>query len=120
MPPKQTLELVASFGFSPESCPSVRVGSGRIGRAVQTGEIFVAEPAGASEGVTLEERLTACIPLVLDGKVTGAIAIFRLLPQKAGIEDVDRELFDLLATHAATALYCTSVHARLMAEGVAP
>ena len=58
---------------------------------------------------TLEERLTACIPLVLDGKVTGAIAIFRLLPQKAGIEDVDRELFDLLATHAATALYCTSV-----------
>ena len=116
---KQTLELVASFGFSPESCPAVRVGSGPIGRAAQTGEILVAEPKRTAGSTTLEERLTACVPLVLDGRVTGAIAIFGLLPQKAGIEDVDRELFDLLATHAATALYCTSVHAKLVAEGAA-
>lgn len=114
---KQTLELVASFGFSREACPTVRVGSGPIGRAAQTGEILVAEPRRTAGPTTLEERLTACVPLVLDGRVTGAIAIFGLLPQKAGIEEVDRELFDLLATHAATALYCTSVHAKLVAEG---
>jgi hypothetical protein len=47
--------------------------------------------------------------------VTGAIALFRLLPQKAGFQAVDRELFDLLATHAATALYCSGLHARLTA-----
>jgi hypothetical protein len=57
--------------------------------------------------------------LTLDGRVTGAIAIFKLLPQKAGIEDLDREIFELLATHAATALYCTGLHAKLAAEGVA-
>jgi hypothetical protein len=119
-PADQTLKLVASFGFSPEACCPVRVGCGPIGRAVQSGEILVADPSTRAGETTLEERLTACVPLVLDGKVTGAIAIFRLLPQKAGIEDVDRELFDLLATHAATALYCTSVHAKLMAEGVTP
>jgi GAF domain-containing protein len=45
--------------------------------------------------------------------VTGAIAIFRLLPQKVGLEEVDRELFELLATHAATALYCTQLHEQL-------
>jgi hypothetical protein len=50
--------------------------------------------------------------------VTGAIAIYRLLPQKSGFEEVDRELFELLATHAATALYCTSLHARLQAQEV--
>jgi hypothetical protein len=55
--------------------------------------------------------------LVLDGKVTGAIAIYRLLPQKAGVEELDRELFDLLANHAATALYCTALHAKHAAAG---
>jgi hypothetical protein len=54
--------------------------------------------------------------LSLDGRVTGAIAIFRLLPQKAGIEDVDRELFGLLATHAAVALYCSALHAKVAGE----
>jgi hypothetical protein len=44
--------------------------------------------------------------------VSGAIALFRLLPQKSGIEAVDRELFELLATHAATALHCARLHAR--------
>jgi hypothetical protein len=117
-PGKQVLELVASFGIAPGACPPVPLGSGLIGRAATTGEIFVADPAEPPAGPGLEGRLTACIPLTLDGRVTGAIAIFKLLPQKAGIEDLDREIFELLATHAATALYCTGLHAKLAAEGV--
>jgi Skp family chaperone for outer membrane proteins len=115
-PETRALELIASFGLPPGSCPWIPLGIGPIGRAAETGEIFVAEgvPQGTDDS---ESRLTACIPLTLDGRVTGAIAIFRLLPQKAGIETVDRELFDLLATHAATALYCTSLHAKLLAAG---
>jgi len=118
-PRKQVLELVASFGIAPDTCPPVPLGSGLIGRAAKTGEIFVADPAQPPAGPGLEGRLTACIPLTLDGRVTGAIAIFKLLPQKAGIEALDREIFELLATHAATALYCTGLHAKLAAEGVA-
>ena len=116
-PATQTLQLSASFGLPADALRSVPLGSGRIGEAARTGEIFVADPAQPGTGP--EGGLTACIPLTLDGKVTGAIAIFRLLPQKAGFEDVDRELFELLGTHAATALYCTSLHARLAPEGVA-
>ncbi len=115
---KQVLELVASFGIAPDTCPPVPLGSGLIGRAAKTGEIYVADPARPPAGPGLEGRLTACIPLTLDGRVTGAIAIFKLLPQKAGIEDLDREIFELLATHAATALYCTGLHAKLSAESV--
>ena len=37
------------------------------------------------------------------------MAIFRLLPQKTGLVALDHELFDLLATHAARALYCTEL-----------
>ena len=111
---KQSLELVASFGLAPDAHRSVSLASGRLGQAARSGEIFVAEP-GSGE---VEGGLTACIPLKLDGKVTGAMAIYRLLPQKSGFEEVDRELFELLATHAATALYCTSLHARLQAQEV--
>ena len=111
----QTLELIASFGLAPDAQRSVPLGSGRVGQAARSGEIFVAEPA-TSEA---DGGLNACIPLKLDGKVTGAVAIYRLLPQKSGFEEVDRELFELLATHAAMALYCTSLHARLRAQEVA-
>jgi regulator of replication initiation timing len=60
--------------------------------------------------------LVACIPLKLDNDVSGLIAIFSLLPHKPGIEPLDHELFDLLASHAATALYCTSLHERSAVE----
>jgi hypothetical protein len=44
--------------------------------------------------------------------VTGVIALFRLLPQKPRVEEADHELFDLLAVHAAMALYCTGLHSQ--------
>ena len=65
---------------------------------------------GNIRGEESTEGLVACIPLKLDNDVTGLIAIFSLLPHKPGLEALDHELFDLLATHAATALYCTSLH----------
>jgi len=39
------------------------------------------------------------------------IALFTLLAHKPGLADVDRELFELLGTQAATALYCADLHA---------
>jgi hypothetical protein len=60
----------------------------------------------------------ALIPLRLGQEISGAVAIFGLLPQKNGtFEEVDLELFDLLATHAATALYCTRLHLIVSQKG---
>ncbi|MCZ6688668.1 MAG: GAF domain-containing protein [Planctomycetota bacterium] len=105
------LSLVFSEGVEAGGYERIPFGSGLIGGAAATGELYVADehdrPAG-SDG----DSPSACIPLVLDERVTGVIAIFRLLEQKSGFEDVDHELFELLATHAATALYCTSIHAK--------
>jgi putative methionine-R-sulfoxide reductase with GAF domain len=115
-PAKQTLELVAGFGVDPEPWRSVPVGTGLIGRAAVTGETFVAGEGGLVAADGAESRLTACVPLKLDGRVMGVIAIFSLLPQKSAIEELDHELFDVLATQAAFALYCTSLHARVALE----
>ena len=108
-----TMSLVASFGIDPAGYQTVSLGSGLIGRAALTGETYLASQKHKSgtRGSPEETDLTACIPLKLDGKVTGAIALFRLLPQKPCLETLDHELFDLLATHAAMALYCTRLHA---------
>lgn len=65
---------------------------------------------GEDDGVGL--RPTVCIPLRVDGRVIGVIAVFRFLQQKLGIENVDRDLFDLLSTNAATALYVSSLDDR--------
>lgn len=119
-PDGSSLSLVASLGIDPEHYRTVPVGSGAIGRAVLTGETYVADGGNGDGFVRDVEAATACIPLKLDGKVTGAIALFRLLPQKSGFEVIDKELFDLLGTHAATALYCSGLHARLASEMATP
>jgi transcriptional regulator with GAF, ATPase, and Fis domain len=116
-PQAKRLNLLASFGIDPEPFRQVPVTRGLVGRAAESGTKIVVDPRDPSDREHGEERLTACIPLVLDGAVVGLIALFRLLPQKtAGYEEVDYELMELLATHAATALYCTALHERRRRE----
>jgi hypothetical protein len=104
-----SLLLAAATGIDTRPYEKVPFGAGTIGRCAAAGATFIASDDGAPGDDAL---LSACVPLRLEGRVSGAIALFRLLPQKSGIEAVDRELFDLLATHAATALHCASLHAR--------
>jgi GAF domain-containing protein len=106
---KHVLRLVASFGLPGEAYREVSLGLGLIGGTVRSGEIWAASP-GEPGGTGPEADLTACIPLILAGRVKGAIAIFRRLPQKAGLVEVDLEIFECLATHAATALHATKLH----------
>jgi len=75
----------------------------RVAQATASGETWVSAQHG---------DLTACIPLKVDGAVTGFIVIRRLLAHKAGLEPLDLELFDLLGTHAAMALYASSLDER--------
>ncbi len=103
------LTMATSFGIEAGRWACVPLNAGLIGTVAATGERYI---AGEGEGVTDEAGLTACIPLRLDDRVVGVIAIFRLLQQKQGLEPLDYELFDLLASHAATALYCTRIVAK--------
>lgn len=91
---------VASMGV--EDATGLHHREARIAQSATSGDLWI-RPSGE------DSILTACIPLKLDGRVTGCIAIYRLLAHKSALEPLDHELFDLLATHAATALYCTSL-----------
>jgi nitrate/nitrite-specific signal transduction histidine kinase len=99
------LTLAGSFGIDVGQWACVPLQAGLIGSVAASGSTFIAGRDG--EQPALDAGLTACIPLKLDEQIVGAIAIFRLLAQKASLEPLDYELFDLLASHAASALYCT-------------
>ncbi len=106
------LRLATSNGIDPRSFDSVDPTQGLIGRVVRSGEPYLAGRDSAQGARPEEADLTACIPLLLEGQVMGALAIFRLLSHKPHLEPLDTELFDLLTSQAAVALYCTTLHAR--------
>ena len=106
----RALSLCASFGVDEQRYRSVGFDSGVIGRVARDGEPFFGN--GDREA---EDGVTACIPLKVNGRLTGVIAVFALLPQKAGLEAIDHELFELLGTHAAVALYCSRLDAKFRA-----
>jgi hypothetical protein len=44
------------------------------------------------------------VPFTMQGDVVGALVVLELVPHKAALQWQDRELLDLLAAHAASAL----------------
>lgn len=106
----QALSLVGSLGLDAERYREIPAERGRIGQALRSGQIYVAGPEAGKDWAEGEENLTACVPLFVEERPTGVIAIFRLLSHKPRIEDIDRELFELLAAQASVALYCTRLH----------
>jgi len=108
------LSLAGSMGIDATRYRRIPADAGKIGETVRTGKIYLANGKKGDIG-SAETPLVACIPLKVEGRVTGVISIFRLLQHKTELEAIDQEMFDLLATHAATALYCSGLHARMTA-----
>lgn len=107
------LRLADSFGMGEDDCVDLSSETGLVGRVLATGEPWIEGRSDAAGRTAAERDLTACIPLRVESEVFGAIAIFRLLPQKSsGLVDVDYELLDLLAAQAGTALFCSTLYAR--------
>lgn len=108
---EQAISVLASVGVDPES---IGWGTPRVFETAIHGVPYL-----GTSGERGPNDPLVCLPLSLDGRIVGVIVIFELLAHKPQLEALDHELFDLLATHAATALYCTSLHERIApVEGV--
>ncbi len=99
------LTALASVGLDAPQLARLGDGAGLVGRALALGRPLIAD-GGDPDPL----GVTASIPLVIAGRTLAVIAILRLLPHKPALDPLDRELFELLATHAATALYCADLH----------
>ena len=102
------LTAVASEGRDVTHFPSVKLGSGVLGAAVATNEATCWD-------TTRSDDLTqpiVCVPLMVQGRTIGAIAVFALLAQKEGFSPLDHELFNMLGGHAATALFAARLYSQ--------
>jgi GAF domain-containing protein len=52
----------------------------------------------------------ACVPLAVQGATVGALVILKLFDHKAMLRPEDRDLLDLIAAHAASALFAARVY----------
>jgi transcriptional regulator with GAF, ATPase, and Fis domain len=109
--PGGLLRCVDSYGMHPDECEKVCLSTEVLWRVLQIGQPYLSSPGDAARRSGVEARISACIPLKMDGTVTGAIALFRLLPQKLGLQKLDQELFQLLENHLALALHSAELHA---------
>jgi hypothetical protein len=96
------LRTLASEGINRDKVPEQAIAEGRAGQVIQSGQSFI-------DGERLRmradlERPLIIVPLKIRERVVGAVIIWDLLSQKTALADVDYELFNLLAAHAASAL----------------
>lgn len=101
---------IASEGVPGDRLVNVRVATSRIGEVYRTGEAQIEEEGDPSQGSM--EAPAAVVPLSLDDRVVGVIAIFATLAQKTKFDAIDFELFKLLVQHAAAALVSASLFAQ--------
>jgi GAF domain-containing protein len=111
-PETSTLSLIDSYGNASATDPVIRLGEGPVGRVALTGHCYFYDTNRVGQEPSDADMPTACVPLKVDGAVWGVIVIYRLLPQKDCIVELDYQLFNLLSTLAGVALRCAELNAK--------
>jgi nitrate/nitrite-specific signal transduction histidine kinase len=104
------LKPVVAEGGPVSAFPVLALTDGPVGGSVASGEVVSLSASEAAERASGDP--VVCIPLRVDDRPIGAIAIHRLLSQKDGFSALDHELFTLLAGHAATAIFASRLYAQ--------
>ncbi len=99
---------VAAEGIEPQEIENIKIGNGTVGEVAAAGESYFAEDLNR-EAIDLNNPV-ACVPLKIKEDVIGLLVIYKLLSQKDCFKNIDFELFNLLAGHAATAIYSAKLY----------
>jgi vacuolar-type H+-ATPase subunit I/STV1 len=99
---------IAHEGVAGSALMPVKIADSELGQALTKGTAQVSDLDPTAGTV---QRPAAIIPLSVDEKTVGVIAIFSTLAQKKRFDTVDFELFKLLGQHAAAALVSASLFA---------
>ncbi len=102
---------VASEGVATEDLPRIKTGEGTIGKVAKEGESYFLEDMSQVSGLDVKPaNPIVCIPLKIKEHVIGVISIYSLFAQKGAFSNIDFELFNLLAGHAATAIFSSRLY----------
>jgi CRP-like cAMP-binding protein/rhodanese-related sulfurtransferase len=101
---------VKSADMDLNSIPKVKIGSGILGEAAKTGKQYIVESLPETAFYADVNKPLACIPLKIKDHVIGLIAIYSLYIKKSAFTQKDRENFQLLAHHAAIAIFTSRAY----------
>ena len=102
------LGVAACEGLEAAEFPRCVAGTGALGVALESVEPLCWDPNEIDD----PKHPLVCIPLVVQERPIGLIAIFSLLQQKDGFSALDHELFTVLGGHAATALFAARLYSQ--------
>jgi GAF domain-containing protein len=102
------LGVAACEGAEPAEFPDCAQADGILGEALAQSAPVCADPTQEKS----LDRPIVCIPLTVQERPIGLIAIFDLLQQKEGFSALDHELFSVLGGHASTALFAARLYSQ--------
>ena len=102
------LGVAACEGAEATEFPNCAQAGGILGEALEQAAPVCADP---TQAMSLD-RPIVCIPLTVQERPIGLIAIFDLLQQKEGFTALDHELFSVLGGHASTALFAARLYSQ--------
>ncbi len=106
---RSMLDYETGEGFIAEEFPAFSADNGVWKDVVQKGESFYRDGSFVAGSDDLMVPLAA-IPLLIHDQCMGVLAIYHLFVQKEKFEQVDYQLFSMMAEHAATALFSSSLY----------
>jgi len=105
------LKFLTGEGIGEDEFPRlIKVEENEIFKAVVNDQDIFLVGGSVVEGSNDPMQPLAAIPLVIHGEVTGVLAIYSLLVQKDKFETIDYQLFSMMAEHAATAIFSSSLY----------
>src|SRR5258708_5066525 len=102
-PEKAALWLYWCVGIDPNQYGYLDVMHERELKRVLAGEIIFADDSN-KKLLSVQDAVSALIPIFADSVVAAVLVIFRLLPQKSAFDAADREVCRLLSTGASRAV----------------
>lgn len=102
---QRRFSLLWSFGMEDKTfhLPNLFVEAALPG--VLAGHAYIDEGFSGAEMGGKGETASAFVPIRFQGEMNGVLALFRLLPQKARIDELDRKLFSVLTEGAGRPLF---------------
>jgi hypothetical protein len=89
--------LYWSFGIDPNKHSILEAQTEPNLKRVLRGELVFRLRLAKQNLLSTDDPVNGLIPIIVNGSVCAVIVLFRLFPHKPGIEDVDREICEVLA-----------------------
>jgi hypothetical protein len=101
---KAALWLYWSFGIDPNKYGVLDVIKQPLLEEVLAGTVVLRGDNGNEKLLSIADPVSALVPILVNGVAAAVLVIFRLLPQKPGLEAADREICEVLSNCAGRAI----------------